>query len=160
MRRPLCKKPVSIWVNCIEDINSFLFICYVSSVLCYFGLADQFIKFPHVSFLLNQRISYKNFHESFLQDRTLQAIQFLKFYPSNAWYYYWACHVKHDWYVCIRSCNQHAVKIFYFVWSWFYFLVVGLSVECLGGEVKMNSMGQWFAREVGWDIGGYYIFNP
>ena len=39
----------SILFNCLEDItHPFLFTCYVNSALCYFVLADQFIKFPDV----------------------------------------------------------------------------------------------------------------
>ena len=50
------------------------FICYVNGTLRYFILANQFIKFPYVSFLLNQKISYTNFDESFLQDGTPQVL--------------------------------------------------------------------------------------
>ena len=42
--------------------NPFLFIYYDSSFLCFFVLADQFIKFVYTSlFLLNKKISYFNF---------------------------------------------------------------------------------------------------
>ena len=42
--RPFTERFVSIWVNYLENINNtFLFICYISGVLCYFILADQFI---------------------------------------------------------------------------------------------------------------------
>ena len=60
--------------------HPFLFTCYVNSALCYFVLADQFIKFPDVPlfFLLNQKISYMNFDEAFLQDGTPQVLWTLK----------------------------------------------------------------------------------
>lgn len=59
----ITRRLVSIWVNCLEHIkNQFLFIYYDSSFLCFFVLADQFIKFVYTSlFLLNQKISYFNF---------------------------------------------------------------------------------------------------
>ena len=42
--------------------NPFLFIYCDSSFLCFFVLADQFIKFVYTSlFLLNKKISYFNF---------------------------------------------------------------------------------------------------
>ena len=73
--RSFARRLVLIWVNCLEDILiTHFFLCYISGTLCYFVLSDQFIKFLYMSFLLNQKISYTSFHESFLQDGTLQVL--------------------------------------------------------------------------------------
>ena len=57
------------WLSARHINNQFLFICYVSGALCYFVLAEQFFNFRYISlFFLNQKISYTNSDESFLQD--------------------------------------------------------------------------------------------
>ena len=45
--RPLPRRLVLIWVNCLEGIliTHFFFFCYISGALCYFILAQQFIRF-------------------------------------------------------------------------------------------------------------------
>ena len=63
------------WLSARHINNQFLFICYVSGALCHFVLAEQFFNFRYISlFFLNQKISYTNSDESFLQDGIPQVL--------------------------------------------------------------------------------------
>ena len=97
--------------------------------------------------LIQKIISYANFDESFPDSKILL---------SNVKCYSGACGLQHDIYKLYiyiyiiyiyilyniyiiyiyiyiypfaTAVYQSAVKLFYFIWSWFYFLVVGLFVE-------------------------------
>ena len=71
--RPFARRLVSIWVICLEDIlitHFFLSVMLVALPVTLFFLISS-SNFCNVSFLLNQKISDKNFHESFLHSKIL-----------------------------------------------------------------------------------------
>ena len=125
--------------NCLEDItHPFLFTCYVNSALCYFVLADQFIKFPDVPlFFVKSKDFLYEFWWSFFTRWNSSGVIDSKISHS-------ILSLSHiTWLIYTRSCNNLPMccKIKLLVWTWFYFLVVGLSVEscCDDNEEKIAS---------------------
>ena len=73
--RPFARRLVSIWVNCLEDIliTHFFLSAILVALLCVtLFLLISSLNFRICLFLLIQKISYTNFHESFLRDGTPQ----------------------------------------------------------------------------------------
>ena len=82
-------------------------------------------------FLLNQRIHYSNFHESFLQNGNSLGVIDSKILPLNCLMLFLILS-RITWLIRICSCNNISlvsVKLVYFVQSWFYSLVVGILVR-------------------------------
>ena len=125
-----------IWVNCREDISImhfFLAVILVALCVTLFLLINS-LNFCICLFLSSSKdflqISMNLFHE----DGTPQVLQILKSYLLTVRSYSWDYHIT--WLICTRSSlativYHHAGKLFYFLPSWFEFLVVGLLVENL-----------------------------
>ena len=80
--RLFVRRSVLIWVNCWKDIFiTHFFLSAILVALCYLFLLINSSNFCICLFLLNQKICYRNFYESFLQDGTPQVLWILKSYP-------------------------------------------------------------------------------
>ena len=73
-------------------------------VFCFCGSVHQIL--VYVSILLNQKISYMNSDESFLENGTTQVLQILKSYHSTVPFILFLSLSRITWWICIPSCNN------------------------------------------------------
>ena len=132
----------STWVNCLEDIliiHFFLSVILLALCVTLFLLINSFNFRICLFFVKSKDFLYK-FSWIFSTRRNSSGVIDSKMLPFNCSMLFLSLS-RISWYVSAYSAAvyQRAIKIFYFGQSWFYFLVVGLSVEscCDDSEEKI-----------------------